>query len=189
MHITPLDIRKQTFRRTFRGFDPDAVSSFLEMVAGELETLIRSGNDGANRLKTVEEKLQGYEKIEKTLNDTLIMAQKISDDSRTNALKEAEVILMDATLRGKEREQEIRQRIAKIENELASLKNQRDTFLERFKGLLTTQLNLLGTISGDLHDRIDGRDIGPGVILAEETDAVAPETARPAPDMSSGMIV
>lgn len=185
MHITPLEIRKHPFRRTFRGFDPDAVNSFLEMLAGEFETLIKQRNDSASHLKSVEEKLQGHEKIEKTLNDTLIMAQKISDDSRANAQKEAEVIIKDATVRGNRMEQETRQRIAKLENDLASLKNQRDTFLERFRGLLTTQLNLLGTISGDLHDRIDGKDIGPAVILAEETDIVAPNSTLPA----SGMIV
>lgn len=185
MHITPLEIRKQTFRRSFRGFDPDAVSSFLEMMADEFETLIRTGSDSASRLKTVEEKLQGYEKIEQTLKDTLLMAQKISDDSRTNAQKEAELIIKDATLRGNEVEQEIRQRIAKLENDLASLKNQRDTFLERFKGLLTTQLNLLGTISGDLNDRIDGKDIGAEVILAEADDTMTPDAAPPASEIFS----
>jgi cell division initiation protein len=183
MHLTPLEIRKQTFRRSFRGFDPDEVSRFLEMVAGELETLISTNSENAGRLKTTAEKLQGYEKIEQTLKDTLIMARKISDDSRVNAQKEAELIIKDATVRGHEVEQEIRNRIAKLENELASLKNQRDTFLERFKGLLTTQLNLLGTISGDLHDRIDGKDIGAEVILAEADEtAAASDAASPAPE-------
>jgi cell division initiation protein len=168
MHLTPLEIRKQTFRRTFRGLDPEAVASFLESAAVEIESLSRLNNESAVRLKSVEEKLQGYEKIEKTLNDTLLMAQRISDESRVNAQKEAEIIIKDATLRGSLQEQEIRQRIAKLENELMSLKHQRDTFLERFKGLLSTQLNLLGTISGDLHDGIDGKEIGASVILAEE---------------------
>lgn len=150
MRITPLDIRKQPFRRALRGFDSDAVNSFLEMVANEFEGLIHQNGEYATRIKLLEEKCEGYSKIERTLNETLLTAQKLAGDARVNAQKEAELIIKDATVRAGLEENEIRQRIMKLENDLASLKNQRDTFLARFKGLLTTQLNLLGAISDDL---------------------------------------
>lgn len=156
MRITPLDIRKQPFRRAVRGFDSDAVNSFLEMVANEFEALIRQNGEYASRVKQLEEKVESYAKIERTLNETLLTAQKLGDDVRSNAQKEADLILREATARAGQEENEIRRRIMKLENDLASLKNQRDTFLERFKGLLTTQINLLGTISGDLkQDALD----------------------------------
>jgi cell division initiation protein len=169
MRITPLDIRKQPFRRVMRGFDTDAVNSFLEMVASEFEGLIHQNSGLAARLKQLEEKCESYAKIERTLNETLLTAQKLADDARTNAQKEADLIIREAVARAGQEENEIRRRVMKLENELASLKNQRDTFLERFKGLLTTQLNLLGTISGDLghvpeeegdvdEDKADGKD-------------------------------
>jgi cell division initiation protein len=159
MRITPLDIRKQPFRRAMRGFDRDAVNSFLEMVANEFEQLIHQNSGFAARVKQLEEKCEAYAKVERTLNETMLTAQKLADDSRTNAQKEAELIIREATARAGQEENEIRQRIMKQENDLASLKNQRDTFLERFKGLLTTQLNLLGTISGDLGKGADGTDV------------------------------
>jgi cell division initiation protein len=155
MRITPLDIRKQPFRRALRGFDSDAVNSFLEMVANEFEALVRLNGEHASRVKQLEEKVEGYAKIERTLNETLLTAQKLGDDVRSNAQKEADLIIREATARAGQEENEIRRRIMKLENDLASLKNQRDTFLERFKGLLTTQLNLLGTISGDLKQGVD----------------------------------
>jgi cell division initiation protein len=158
MRITPLDIRKQPFRRAMRGFDTDAVNSFLEMVANEFEGLIQQNNVFAASVKHLEEKCEGYAKIERTLNETLLTAQKLADDSRANAQKEADLIIREATARAGQEENEIRRRIMKLENDLSSLKNQRDTFLERFKGLLTTQLNLLGTISGDLHQDIDKKN-------------------------------
>lgn len=158
MHITPLDIRKQPFRRTMRGFDADAVNSFLEMVANEFEEIIRQNSEYATRIKLLEERCEGYAKIERSLNETLLTAQKITDESRVNAQKEAELIIKDANVRAGQQENEIRQRIMRFENDLASLKNQRDTFLARFKGLLTTQLNLLSVISGDLQESVDGED-------------------------------
>ena len=155
MHITPLDIRKQPFCRAIRGFDSDAVNSFLEMVANEFEGLIHQNSEYASRIKQLEEKCESYSKIERTLNETLLTAQKISDDSRVSSQKEAELIIKEATIRAGQEENEIRLRILQLENDLASLKNQRDTFLARFKGLLTTQLSLLGIISGDLEDESD----------------------------------
>jgi len=158
MRITPLDIRKQPFRRALRGFDSDAVNSFLEMVANEFEELIHQNSGYATRIKLLEEKCEGYSKIERTLNETLLTAQKLSDDARVNSQKEAELIIKEATVRAGQEENEIRQRIMKLENDLASLKNQRDSFLARFKGLLSTQLNLLGAISGDLHEDVDKKE-------------------------------
>jgi cell division initiation protein len=39
MPLTPLDVHEQTFRVTFRGFDPQEVDEFLQRVAEELERL------------------------------------------------------------------------------------------------------------------------------------------------------
>lgn len=85
MRITPLDIRKQPFRRTLRGFDPDAVNSFLEMVASEYETIIKQNNEFATQIKSLEQRLDSYIKIERVLNETLLTAQKATDEARVNA--------------------------------------------------------------------------------------------------------
>jgi cell division initiation protein len=179
MRITPLDIKKQPFRKTFRGFDPDAVNSFLEMVANEFEMLVRQNGEYATRIKQLEEKCEGYAKIERTLNETLLTAQRITDESRVNAQKEAELIIKDAMIRAGAQENEIRQRVMQLENDLASLKNHRDTFLARFKGLLTTQLSLLGVISGDLQEQIDEKDIAPVAELSDESESETDVTDAP----------
>ena len=150
MRITPLDIRKQPFRKTMWGFDPDEVNSFLEMVASEFEAIIKQDNDVQSQVKNLEQKLEHYVKIEKTLNDTLLTAQKATDDARLNAQKEAELIMKDAQIRAGRYEDETRRRVHELESELVSLKNQRDSFLARFRSMLKTQLELLAVISDDL---------------------------------------
>lgn len=168
MRITPLDIRKQPFRKTLWGFDPDAVNSFLEMVASEYEIIIGENNRLATRVRNLEEKLEAYEKIEKTLNETLITAQKISDEAKVNAQKEAELIIKDAMIRAQQYEDEARKRVHDLESQLVSLRNQRDSFLARFKAMLTTQLNLLNVISGELQN----------VESSDEVNEVTPEIAE-----------
>jgi cell division initiation protein len=150
MRITPLEIRKQPFRKTMRGFDPDQVNTFLEMVAGEFETIIKQDNDVQSTVRNLEQKLDQYVKIEKTLNDTLLTAQRATDEAKINAQKEAELIMKDAQIRAGRYEDETRRRVHELESELVSLKNQRDSFLARFRSMLKTQLELLAVISDDL---------------------------------------
>jgi cell division initiation protein len=183
MRITPLDIRKQPFRKTLRGFDPDAVNSFLEMVASEYESIISENSSFATRIKNLEIKLEGYEKIERMLNETLITAQKATDEARVNAQKEAELIIKDAMIRAQRYEDEARSRVHTLESEAITLRNQRDSFLARFKAMLTTQLSLLGVISGELHGLQGEEGTAPIMELADEEPTM--EEVPPQPDVRS----
>jgi cell division initiation protein len=51
--LTPLDIRRQEFKKVVRGVDPEEVSVFLDMVAGEYERVLREN-------KTLSEELEGW---------------------------------------------------------------------------------------------------------------------------------
>jgi len=175
MRITPLDIRKQPFPRVFRGCDSHAVYSFLELVAGEYEVLIRQNNEFATQIKSLEEQLGKYTGIERVLNETLMSAQRSSDEARVNAQKEAELIIKDAQIRADRYEGEARQRANALESEIVSIRNQRDSFLARFKAMLSTQLNLLEVISGDLRD--DDQDEP----AASEPPRARQQTPPPAP--------
>ncbi|NVM02542.1 MAG: DivIVA domain-containing protein, partial [Candidatus Helarchaeota archaeon] len=41
MKLTPLDIKRQEFKKVMRGYDVIEVDAFLEMVADEYESLLR----------------------------------------------------------------------------------------------------------------------------------------------------
>ena len=160
MRITPLDIRKQPFRKTVMGFDRDEVNSFLEMVANEFEQIIKQNDELATNVKLLQERINAYEKIEKTLNETLITAQRATDEAKLNAQKEAELIIKDAQIRANKYEDRSRQKVNELESELMSLRTQRDSFLVRFKSMLRDQLALLDVISGSIKDKDgDGESI------------------------------
>ncbi len=132
------------------GFDPDQVNSFLEMVANEFESLNRMHDELAGQVNQYRLKLEHYERIEKTLNETLLTAQRATDEARLNAQKEAELILKDAQIRADRYEDQSRQRVNNLQSELVSLKAQRESFITRFRSLLKDQLTLLEVISDSL---------------------------------------
>lgn len=181
MRITPLDIRKQPFRRKLWGTDPDEVSSFLKLVASEYEEVIHQNSEYATQIKLLEQKLEQFVKIERVLNETLITAQKATDEARVNAQKEAELIIKDSMVRAERYEHEARSRAHNLEGEIITLRNQRDSFLARFRAMLITQLNLLEVISGDLKHHNDNKTNSVMEIAEEETLAEVP----PQPNIQS----
>ncbi len=176
MRITPLDIRKQPFRKTVMGFDKDEVNSFLEMVANEFEQIIKQNDGLTAKVKIVEERIDGYAKIERTLNETLLTAQRATDEARLNAQKEAELIIKDAQIRADKYEDQSRMKVNNLESDLYSLKTQRDSFLARFKSMLRDQLALVEVISGSLKDKDNGGKKAAGRNAIGQTEAARVES-------------
>lgn len=143
MHITPLEIRKHPFRTVFRGLDPDQVNSFLQQIATEIEELRGENNQYGSKVKELVTHLERYRRIEETLNETLLTAQRATDDARANAMKEAELIIKDAQVRADRYEHEVHDRVHQLRVEMASLEAQKEGFLMRYSSLLKDQVNFI----------------------------------------------
>ncbi|OQY27756.1 MAG: hypothetical protein B6244_09625 [Candidatus Cloacimonetes bacterium 4572_55] len=96
MNISPLDIRKQEFRRAFRGYNRDEVDAFLEMIAEELESLVRKSDSLQKQMNLSQNRLNGYIKIDRDLRDALIMMNKMKKSSKADAERKAEEIILSA---------------------------------------------------------------------------------------------
>ena len=93
MRITPLDVRKQEFKRGMRGFDCDEVRAFLTTLADEYEAVLVDNKQLRERVLEQDEKLAEYRNLEQTLRDTLMTAERVSQEARDNARKEGELLL------------------------------------------------------------------------------------------------
>ncbi len=156
MNITPLDIRKQVFNNKIWGLDPDEVKTFLEMVASALENKNREHAETDERLKSLEARIQTYQKIEQNMQDTLMTAQRITNEIKVNAQKEAELIVKDAQLRAHKQMEIAREKVLQHERDLATVRNQKAMFVSRFRSLVNTQLEMLQILEKD--DSMGGAD-------------------------------
>jgi len=146
MHITPLEIRKHPFRTVFRGYDTDQVNSFLQQIATEVEELRSENSQYGTKNKELATEIKRYRTLESTLNETLLTAQRATDDARANAQKEAELILRDAQVRAERCESEMKDRVHQLHTELASLEAQKEGFLMRYSSLLKDQVSFINVI-------------------------------------------
>ena len=96
MNVSPLDLRQQRFATSLRGFDKIEVTSFLLAVADDYETALRETDRLRQDLSRMEAILHEHREQEKSLQSTLITAQKLADDIRKNAELEAQRIIREA---------------------------------------------------------------------------------------------
>ena len=140
MRIPPLDVRKQEFRRAVRGFDCDEVRAFLNTLADEYETVLIDNKQLRERVLGQGEKIKEYQHLERTLRDTLMTAERLTQDTRERANKEGDLIIQDARMQAKRILEECRVRTEELRGELTGLRKEKETYLARFKTLAESRL-------------------------------------------------
>ncbi len=146
MRLTPLDIKKQEFRRVLRGYDPDEVDTFLEMVAEEYESLIREKNELADEVLKLRTQLRDYQEVERTLKETLMTAQQTINESKESSRREADLIIREAHVKADEILEDARKELSELKNEILMLRSQKESLARRLRHLLESQLELLGVL-------------------------------------------
>jgi cell division initiation protein len=99
MKVTPLDLRQTHLSSSLRGYDRDEVRTLLADAADDYEAALRELDRLRQDLTEAKTQLGEHRDREENLRNTLLTAQKVADQIRENAGKEAEVLLRDAETR------------------------------------------------------------------------------------------
>ena len=124
MRITPLDARKQEFSKSMRGFDCDEVRAFLNTLADEYETVLVDNKQIRERVLEQDERIADYEKMERTLRDTLMTAERVMQETRDNANREGDLIVQEAQMKAKGIMEECRLRTEELRREIMGLRKE-----------------------------------------------------------------
>lgn len=166
MKLTPLDIRKQEFKRVMRGYDPVEIDTFMDMVANEFEELLKAQREMRDRAVELEVQLKDYRQIEKTLQQTLLQAQETTGKTYEAARKEAELITREAEQRASGILAEAQAELARLKRELLELVARKDTLVQQLRMILSAELEILKTL-----------DLGTGQGLTDSTSAGTGKTS------------
>lgn len=141
--LTPLEIQKQTFSRVLKGYSVDEVRAYLHLVAEEIERLLKDVDRLSRENGMLREELDDHNQRERILKDTLLSAQKVSEDVRANARKEAELIVKDAELLSDRLVGQAQSRVADLERSIQDLKMERRAARNKLQTMLDTTQQLL----------------------------------------------
>ena len=150
----------ERFTRVLRGYDPEEVNKFLDQVISQVQKMIKSMKEKDKKLaimnekmkkmesiinstSNVREKLSQYERMESSLNNAIMMAQKTSDQIKVNAHRESEVILDNAKKNASRIVNEALMKAEKQELEAERIKRDINIFRRKMSDLLESQLELV----------------------------------------------
>jgi cell division initiation protein len=143
MKLTPSDVQRQSFASRFRGFDPDEVRAFLAAVAEEMAALQREKEEIERQLRHLELIVNEHRERESILKNTLLTAQKASEDIRQSARKEAETIVKQAELQGDRLLELAQGRAHEVERGILELRGHRTALRTDIRALVTRLTHLL----------------------------------------------
>ena len=143
MRITPLDITQKAFRRALRGYDRQEVEAFLALVATEFEELVKEVQALRVDVTRMDEEIAEFRGRERSLQETMVTAQKACEEIRESARKEAEITLAEAELQGEKIVQAAHARFLRIVDDISELKRQRSGFEALVRAQVESHLKLL----------------------------------------------
>ncbi|MGH3037535.1 MAG: DivIVA domain-containing protein [Gaiellaceae bacterium] len=102
MSLTPVEIRHVKLDRRVLGYERRAVERLLEEIAASFEDVWRERADLRDEIERLESELQRGREIEEALRSTLLSAERIADELRARAHREADLIVEEARARARE---------------------------------------------------------------------------------------
>ncbi len=96
--LTPLDVNGKTFSKSFRGYDTDEVNQFFLQISKEYERLYQDNVELKDSVERVSAKLEYYQRMESTMQSTLVVAQEAADEVKKNSQQKAEVLTKETEL-------------------------------------------------------------------------------------------
>lgn len=130
--LTAQEIRKQEFKKSMRGYDPEEVKNYLFTLAQDYENIYSENVQLKETVQRLNYELDRYHKLEETMNSSLILAQQTGDMMKENAKKEADLIMQNS-----------KKKIAEIFVVYQEVVKRLTTFNAELRGQLSAELEML----------------------------------------------
>ena len=143
MPFTPSEIKNKEFTRVKNGLEPTEVANYLDQLSNEIERL---KEDKKQLEKVVEDRdtnIKSYQDVHQSVSDALIQAQKVGEETKLAATKDAEATLAKAQVQADKIVNEAIEKARRLSFQTEDMKRQSKVFRSRFRMLVEAQLDLL----------------------------------------------
>jgi len=148
MKISPMDIQRQAFGRKMRGLDADEVRAYLNIVAEEVATLQMERDRLHHEVQEVRSLLEEHRQRE-----TLLMAQRVSEEIKENARKQGETVIKEAEIQSDHLIELAQSRAHEVERGILDLRAHRTSLRTDVRALITRLTRIL-----DLQEEVEVED-------------------------------
>lgn len=143
MRISPIDIQQKQFKSRPFGYEKAGVDQFLELLAEELERVMRKNQDLQEELARTNTVLAEMREREETLKETLVITQKITEELKSTARREVDVMMAEAEIKAERLMHNAEERRMQLIEEVQEIKRQKIDFEVGLRGLLEKHIRML----------------------------------------------
>jgi cell division initiation protein len=143
MKISPMDIQRQDFSPRLRGYDRDEVRAYLNIVAEEVAALQRERDAFDQEVQALRGLIDEHRQREGILKNTLLTAQRLSEDLKETARKQAESVVREAEMQADRLLEMAQSRAHEVERGIVDLRTQRADLRTDIRALITRLTHLL----------------------------------------------
>ena len=143
MKISPMDIQRQEFARVLRGYDREEVRTYLNIVAEEVAALQRERDSLDQQVQNMQGLLDEHRQREAILKNTLLTAQRVSEEIREVARKQSENVVKEAEMQADKLLELAQTRAHDVERGILELRGQRTSLRTDIRSLVTRLTHLL----------------------------------------------
>jgi len=142
-----MDIRKKTFSAHRGGLDKAEVEEFIGELAAEIENLRKERAQLTEKAEELAKHLKAYEDTEQLLKDTLVTAQKATNQLLEDAKKEAQLVIEKAKFEAERIKHDATQQIRGVGDELRALEAKRSAMNDEIAAVARTYLAMAERMS------------------------------------------
>ena len=117
------------------------------MLAEDYEAALREAQTLRERVNQLDERVTEHAASEKLLQDTLTTAQQLSEELKQTAIKEAEIMISEAEIRGEKVLDAAHRRASRLAEDIREMKQLRGRLASAIRATIDIHLGLLSSLS------------------------------------------
>lgn len=180
--ITPMDIHNKTFSKSLRGYSEEEVNDFLQQIVTDYEQIYREHREMEEQMDQMKTKLANYEKISETMANTLDLAKETAERVKTNAKKNAEILVANAHAESQRQVREATESRRRLLENIIRTEGNMKTYVGKIRKDLQLALAAIDALEQVKAPAVAGMEeekAAPEVSEAEKVETESQETAVP----------
>ncbi|MBR1396438.1 MAG: DivIVA domain-containing protein [Selenomonadaceae bacterium] len=194
--LTPMDINNRDFKRaTIRGYKEDEVDEFLDRVVADYDKLFRENEKLKEQARLNEKEITQFRKLEKNLQDTLMVVQntadeiitsakKNSEEMRNNTERECQNMREQAQMEARRQLDDASSKLRTINSEYDRLIREKNAFLLKIRTALESELAVTNHLLSNIPQPTENESVVPvqsASITKSENESIKPMTPKTMP--------
>ncbi len=184
--LTPIDVQAKIFKSGM-GYSKADVDSFLTNLYADYGTLYRENMELKDKTNLLNESLNRYKDIEKSLQKALVLAETTSEETIASAKTNAAVIEQEARVKAEAIVADAKQELENIRSMTVELVQKYESYKSQYKALASAQMELLSSDAFNIElTKVDSLVVGEAPaakpVYQEAAAQVAANAAKEAED-------